>query len=81
MFAGLLKAAKWFIKGGISVEIIFKIFTILGLWTIFITPLTLTVGIINAIKKPEKEAVPYIIMAVISAYLIIIPIIGILMKL
>ena len=61
-------------------ESIFRFITILGMWTIFITPLTLIVGVINAIKKPDKEAVPYIIMAIISAYLIIIPIISILMQ-
>ena len=46
---------------------------IIGMYTIWITPLTLITGIIYAIKKPEKEATPYIIMAVISAYLIIFP--------
>lgn len=62
-------------------ESIFKLFLILGMYTIFITPLTLTVGVINAIKKPKEAAIPYTIMAIISAYLIIIPIISILMKL
>ena len=41
----------------------------------FITPLTLIIGIINAIKKPEEDAMPSKVMAVISAYLIIIPLI------
>ncbi len=45
----------------------------IGEATLFITPLTLVVGIINAIKKEEKESKPYKIMAIISAYLIIIP--------
>jgi len=46
-----------------------------GIYTIWITPLTFTMGIIYSIKKPEKEATPYKIIAVISAYLIIIPLI------
>jgi hypothetical protein len=50
-----------------------KFFALAGIWTIFITPLTLTIGVINAIKKPEKEAIPYTVMAIISAYLIIMP--------
>jgi len=32
-------------------------------------------GMIYAIKKPEKEAMPYKIMAVISAYLIVFTIV------
>lgn len=52
----------------------------LGMYTIFITPLTLIVGLINAIKKPKEEAMPYTIMAIISAYLIILPIIYMLEK-
>ena len=43
--------------------------------TMFITPLTLIIGIINSIKKPEGETKPYTVMAIISAYLIIIPLI------
>lgn len=62
-------------------EGIFRFFLILGLYTIFITPLTLIVGVINAIKEPKEKAMPYIIMAIISAYLIIMPIMGILMQL
>ena len=62
---------------GISMESIFSFVTALGISVIFVTPLTLIVGVINAIKKPDKEAKPYTIMAIISAYLIIIPIIGI----
>lgn len=61
-------------------EGILEFITLLGLSVIFVTPLTLIVGIINAIKKPDKEAKPFIIMAVISAYLIIIPIIGVLLQ-
>lgn len=41
----------------------------------FITPLTFVIGIINAIKKPDEEAKLYKIMAIISAYLIIVPLI------
>ncbi len=47
----------------------------LGEITIFITPLTFTIGIINSIKKSDKEAKLYKIMAIISSYLIIIPLI------
>ena len=37
-----------------------------------ITPLTLVVGIINAIKKTDKqEVILYTVMAIISAYLIV----------
>lgn len=46
----------------------------IGSIAIFITPLTLIIGIVNAIKKPEGEDGPYIATAIISAYLIIIPI-------
>lgn len=38
-----------------------------------ITPLTLVIGIINAIKKDGNSSTVYKIMAIISAYLIIIP--------
>ena len=48
----------------------------MGEITIFITPLTLVIGIINSIKKPKEESKRYTIMAVISAYLIIVPLIG-----
>lgn len=61
-------------------EGILRIFLILGIYTIFITPFTLVIGIINAIKKPKEEAKKYTIMAVVSAYLIIIPIMAILFK-
>jgi len=54
------------------VDKIIEFFAIIGLWTIFITPLTLIIGIINAIRKPEK-AMQYTILAIISAYLIIMP--------
>lgn len=54
-------------------EKIIEVFALVGLWTIFITPLTLTIGIIFAIKKPNEEAMPYTVMAIISAYLIIMP--------
>jgi hypothetical protein len=52
---------------------IIQLINIMGLNLIYITPLTLVMGIIYGIKKPDNEARPYIIMAVISAYLIIIP--------
>ncbi|MBB6696498.1 hypothetical protein [Clostridium algidicarnis] len=48
---------------------ILKLMGGLGEIAVFITPLTLVIGIINAIKKPEKESTPYKIMAIISAYL------------
>lgn len=54
-------------------EEILQFITVISVWTMLITPFTLIIGIINAIKKPEREAKGYIIMAVISAYLIIIP--------
>jgi hypothetical protein len=44
---------------------------LIGINTIWVTPLTFTMGIIYSIKKPEKESTPYKIIAVISAYLII----------
>lgn len=47
----------------------------IGEITMFITPLTLVIGIINAIKRPKEEAYWFTIMAIISAYLIIIPLI------
>lgn len=55
--------------------------SLVGMWTIFITPLTLTIGVINAIKKPEKEAMPYTLMAIISAYLIIMPLMSVVLSL
>ena len=48
----------------------------IGELTIFITPLTLTIGIINSIKKPKGADVGYKIMAIISAYLIVVPLIN-----
>nr|WP_312578005.1 hypothetical protein [Sedimentibacter sp.] len=50
-----------------------QIVIVIGYWTIWVTPLTLVLGIIYAIKKPENEATPYLIMAIVSAYLIILP--------
>ncbi|MGG7142378.1 hypothetical protein ACQPVP_02805 [Clostridium nigeriense] len=47
----------------------------IGEFTMFITPLTFTIGLINSIKKSDKEAKPYKFMAVISAYLIFVPLI------
>lgn len=47
----------------------------IGEFTMFITPLTFTIGFINSIKKSGKEAKTYKIMAIISAYLIFVPII------
>lgn len=49
-----------------------EMLALLGIYTIWITPLTLVMGLIYSIKKPEEEATPYKIMAVVSAYLIII---------
>lgn len=48
---------------------------IIGLGELFclITPFTFTIGIINAIKKPKDEALIYIILAIVSAYLIFVP--------
>lgn len=61
-------------------EKIIDFFAVIGLLASFITPLTLVVGIINAIKKPKDEAKPYTIMAIISAYLIIMPLMRILLS-
>lgn len=55
-------------------------FTIIGIYAIFITPFTLVFGIIRAIKEPDQDAMPFVVMAIISAYLIIVPIFGILLK-
>jgi hypothetical protein len=48
-----------------------EIIRAISLYTAWITPFTFTIGLIYSIKKPEKEALPYKIMAVISAYLIV----------
>ena len=45
----------------------------IGELTVLITPLTLVIGIINAIKKPKGDSKPYTIMAIVSAYLVIVP--------
>lgn len=50
---------------------IIKMLAFAGLYTIWLTPLTLIMGLIYAIKKPEKDATPYKIISVVSAYLII----------
>ena len=47
----------------------------LGEVLMVITPLTLVIGIINAIKKDGNSSAVYKVMAIISAYLIIIPLI------
>lgn len=54
---------------------IFKFIAELGELLVIITPLTLVIGIINAVKKQDEQSKVYKIMAVISAYLIIIPLI------
>ena len=54
-------------------DIIIKVIAAIGMFLSLITPLTFTLGIINAIKKPKEEAKGYVVMAVISAYLIIMP--------
>ena len=54
---------------------ILKFIAELGELFVFITPLTLVIGIINAVKKQDEQSKVYTIMAVISAYLIIIPLI------
>lgn len=54
-------------------DIIIKFFATIGIFLSFLTPLTFTIGIINAIRKPEEEAKQYVFIAVISAYLIIMP--------
>lgn len=62
-------------KEEIKMVEILKFISGLGLLATIITPATLIIGIINSIKKTKNESVPYTIMAIISAYLIIIPII------
>jgi hypothetical protein len=62
------------------VDKIIEFFALAGMSTIFITPLTLTIGVINAIRKPEKEAMPYTVMAIISAYLIIMPLMYVVLR-
>lgn len=52
---------------------VLKFIGVIGEVAVFITPLTLVIGIINAIKKPEEKSLPYKVMAIVSAYLIIIP--------
>ncbi len=54
---------------------ILKFIAELGELFVIITPLTLVIGIINAVKKQDEQSKVYTIMAVISAYLIIIPLI------
>lgn len=54
---------------------ILEIISGLGEVLMFITPLTLVIGIINAIKKDGQSSKIYTIMAILSAYLIIIPLI------
>ena len=54
---------------------ILKFIAELGELFVVITPLTLVIGIINAVKKQDEQSKVYTIMAVISAYLIIIPLI------
>lgn len=54
---------------------ILKFIAELGELFVIITPLTLVIGIINAVKKQDEKSKVYTIMAVISAYLIIIPLI------
>jgi len=42
---------------------------------IFITPMMLVIGIVNSIKKSGNESTFYKILAIVSAYLIFIPLI------
>jgi len=56
-------------------SVILEFITGVGELAIVITPLTLIIGIINSIKKSGAEAKIYTVMAIVSAYLIIIPLI------
>lgn len=47
----------------------------IGEVAMIITPLTFVIGLINSIKKPKEEARWFIVMTIISAYLIIVPLI------
>jgi hypothetical protein len=62
-------------KGRLIMSSILKTIAGVGEFFMFITPLTFTIGIINSIKKSNKEAKPYKVMAIISSYLIIVPLI------
>ena len=62
-------------NGDINMNEILKFIAELGELFVIITPLTLVIGIINAVKKQDEQSKVYTIMAVISAYLIIIPLI------
>lgn len=59
----------------INMNEILKFIAELGELFVVITPLTLVIGIINAVKKQDEQSKVYTIMAVISAYLIIMPLI------
>lgn len=54
-------------------HILLDLISSLGKFLIFITPLTLGIGIINSIKKTGNESLFYIIITIISLYLILIP--------
>ena len=62
-------------NGDINMNEILKFIAELGELFVIITPLTLVIGIINAVKKQDEQSKVYTIMAVISAYQIIIPLI------
>jgi hypothetical protein len=47
----------------------------IGMYGVFITPVTLIIGIIKAIKSEGKDSKFYTGLAIISAYLIAIPLI------
>lgn len=61
-------------KGSEIMEIL-KFIGGLGEVLIVITPLTLVIGVINAIKKDGNISAAYKAMAVLSPYLIIVPLI------
>ncbi|WP_312654304.1 hypothetical protein [Aminipila sp.] len=56
-------------------EFIIKFIDGIGELLCLITPFTLIWGLVNAIRRPKSEYKIYLVIAIISAYLIFIPII------
>lgn len=54
---------------------IIELIVAIGEVAMIITPLTFVIGLINSIKRPKEEARWFIVMTIISAYLIIVPLI------
>jgi len=56
-------------------EFILKFIAGIGRFLCLITPFTLVWGLVNAIRRPEPEYKVYLVIAIISSYLIFVPII------